>query len=178
MSSAVYARSGTDILVGDEAIDDPAGFLAAPKRMLTGGETVFEVAGRQIAARTVVAAVVSEVLARAGEQHDGQAPCRLVLTHPEGWGPQQTQVLRDAAEQLGFDDERVVLVPEPRAAAAYYTRDAAPTAGTRLVVFDLGAGTLDVAVLVARAAGGFAVVAAGGDNALGGRNFDAAIRRA
>jgi molecular chaperone DnaK (HSP70) len=178
----VYVRSGTEILVGDaawdEAIGDPAGLLLAPKRILTAGETRIEVAGQRVAAHRVVAAVLSAVVARAVDQHNGHDPARLVLTHPENWSQAQLEVLVDAAGQLGFDDERVELVSEPRAAAAYCTRAAgAPVAGGRVVVFDLGAGTLDVAVLATGEGGGFTVVAEGGNSALGGNNFDAAIRR-
>ncbi|NKS56018.1 Hsp70 family protein [Rhodococcus hoagii] len=68
-------------------------------------------------------------------------------------------------------------VSEPRAAAHFYTRSDTIAAGDTIAVFDFGGGTLDIAVLTATDTGGFTVIAARGDNGLGGKNLDAIIRR-
>lgn len=49
--------------------------------------------------------------------------------------------------------------------------------GARIAVFDFGGGTLDIAVLTVTGPNAFQVIAARGDNGLGGKNIDALIQR-
>lgn len=179
MPSAVFVESDRSILVGDVARDraqtNPAAYVPAPKRLV--GQPTTRVAGIEVPVPTLIAAVLHSVIDRATRRHDGQPPQQLILTHPEAWSPQQIQTLLDAASQLGFGPDRVRTISEPRAAAHHYTRNTPLTAGERIAVFDFGGGTLDVAVLAATPRHGFDVVAARGDNRLGGRNLDAVIRQ-
>ncbi|NUS45822.1 MAG: Hsp70 family protein, partial [Mycobacteriaceae bacterium] len=181
MSSSVFVHETGHIDVGAVALNnatgDPAGFVPGPKRWLTAGQVEFTVRDRTMPASRVVAAVLRTALARAQAQHANTPPDRLVLTHPEGWAPHQIRVLVDAAAEVGVPADRVVTVSEPRAAARYYARSAAVENGSRVAVFDFGGGTLDVAVLAAGPDGVFQVIAAQGDNAMGGRNIDAAVRQ-
>jgi len=98
----------------------------------------------------------------------------LILTHPAAWGSRRRAQLRDAAERAGLGRGR--LVPEPVAAATYFAHTMIDefVPGSRLVVYDLGAGTCDITVL-RRSPQGFDVVASGGLNDLGGLDVDAAI---
>ncbi|MER7009626.1 Hsp70 family protein, partial [Dactylosporangium sp. NPDC000555] len=99
-----------------------------------------------------------------------------VLTHPAAWRPDRRRLLADAARLAGLGDPE--LLPEPVAAARYYTAVLGrhvPTGGC-LVVYDLGAGTFDVSV-VRRAADGFSVAAADGLADAGGLDLDAAVVR-
>ncbi len=125
----------------------------------------------------MIAAVLRSVIRRAAVLHDDVPPERVVLTHPEAWSHATVAVLVDAASRAGIDPSTITTVSEPRAAAYYYTRTAPLQPGTALAVFDFGGGTADVAVLRIADSGVFDVVAARGDNALGGKNFDALIRR-
>ncbi|WP_206510934.1 Hsp70 family protein [Rhodococcus sp. BGS-1C] len=179
MSSSVFVEAPDRIAVGDVATDraesNPAAFIPAPKRAI--GLGVVTVDGYTVPAAVPVAAVLDSVIARARAAHGGTAPSKLVLTHPEAWSRREIQVLLDAAAQLGHDPSQVTTVSEPRAAAHYYTRAHTVTPGTKIAVFDFGGGTLDVAVLEANARGSFDVVAARGDNGLGGKNLDAHMRR-
>jgi actin-like ATPase involved in cell morphogenesis len=181
MPSSVFIASPTQIDVGDVALNkaalDPSGFVTAPKRILTIGQSTFHINQFDIPASDIVAAVLRAVLARAQARHAGRLPVGLVLTHPEGWAPGQVRVLVDAAESVGFPPPLARTVSEPQAAAHYYSRSMSLRPGSRIAVFDFGGGTLDVAVLSAGVNGAFEVVAARGDNALGGRNFDATLRR-
>ena len=178
MPSAVFVESAQSILVGDVARDrattNPAAYVPAPKRLV--GQPTALVAGIELPVSALVAAVLRSVVERAVQRHDGRRPEQLILTHPEGWSPQQIHTLIDAAGRLGFGPDRVRTVSEPRAAAHHYTRTTPLHPGQRIAVFDFGGGTLDVAVLAATPRHGFDVVAARGDNRLGGRNLDAAIR--
>ena len=179
MSSAVFVESPHQIAVGDVATNraetNPAAYMPSPKRVI--GQGVVNVNGYAIASSVPVAAVLDSVMARARAAHAGQAPAQLVLTHPEAWSPREIQVLLDAAAQLGLDPSQVTTVSEPRAAAHYYSRSNTLPPGAKIAVFDFGGGTLDIAVLAANDHGTFDVVAARGDNGLGGKNFDAYIRR-
>lgn len=179
MSSAVFVESPDNIAVGDVAADraesNPAGYVPAPKRSV--GQGVVNVNGYDIPTSVPVAAVLESVLARATGAHGGTSPTELVLTHPEGWSQREVQVLLDAAVKIGLDTSRIKTVSEPRAAAHYYSRANTLAPGTKIAVFDFGGGTLDIAVLEANTHGTFDVVAARGDNGLGGKNLDAAVRR-
>ncbi|MDG3016092.1 Hsp70 family protein [Speluncibacter jeojiensis] len=179
MSSSVFVESPDSIVVGDVALNraetNPAAYLAAPKRTISHGMTY--VAGYDIPSSMPVAAVLQSVISRAVAQHDGQMPDWVVLTHPEAWSSREIQVLIDGAHRAGVSPGRIMTVSEPRAAAAWYARSASIPTGARIAVFDFGGGTLDVAVLTASADGTFSVLAARGDNGLGGKNLDAFIRR-
>jgi Hsp70 protein len=180
MSSAVFVDTPDRIAVGDVALNsaerNPASFIPSPKR-LVGQQSVINVNGYSLPAYVLIGAVLRSVLGRAAAAHGGQPPAHLVLTHPEAWSPIQVQVLRDAAAQAGADPHRITTISEPRAAAQHYSRTHAVDPGARIAVFDFGGGTLDVAVLAATGHGTFDVIAARGDNGLGGKNFDALIRR-
>ncbi|GBF17579.1 chaperone protein DnaK [Rhodococcus sp. Br-6] len=179
LPSAVFVESPDAIVVGEVALNraetNPGAFLASPKRVI--GHGMLSLNGYDLDPALPIAAILNAVLARAVAAHDGQPPARLVLTHPEGWSPQEIQVLLSAAGRLGFTGDRVTTVSEPRAAAHFYTRTDTIAAGDTIAVFDFGGGTLDIAVLTATATGGFTVIAARGDNGLGGKNLDAIIRR-
>ena len=178
MSSSVYVESPDDIAVGDVATDkaetNPAGFIPAPKRVIP--QHMFQVNGYDISAARPVAAVLSSVVQRVAREHGNSQPSELVLTHPEAWSTNEINVLLEAASQLGLSAAKITTISEPQAAAHYYSRANALAPGQRIAVFDFGGGTLDIAVLQANESGTFDVVAARGDNSLGGKNFDALIR--
>lgn len=179
MSSSVFVESPQSIEVGDVAFDmaqkNPSGFVMSPKRVVPQGSTF--VNGYDIPASAPVAAVLRSVLHRAMTAHDGQPPDQLVLTHPEAWTEREIDVLLSATKNLGLDPSRITTVSEPRAAAQYYTRAKPLEPGSKIGVFDFGGGTLDVAVLQSTPEGTFNVISAHGDNQIGGKNFDAQIRR-
>ncbi|MEE2034867.1 Hsp70 family protein [Rhodococcus chondri] len=184
MPSAVFVRSTPvrsldDLAVGDAALNAaesvPGVFVPAPKRLI--GRPSVAVHGSPLPAVLPAAAVIHAAYRRALTQHNSIPPARVVLTHPEAWSPDMIAVLIEGAALAGIDPASVVTVSEPRAAVHYYTRTAAPAPGAAVAVFDFGGGTVDEAVLRATASGGFEVVTARGDNSLGGKNFDALIRR-
>lgn len=179
MTSSVYVESPHQIDVGEVAFDkaqkNPSGFLMSPKRTITQGSAY--VNGYDIPASVPVAAVLRSVVDRATKAHNGQPPSELVLTHPEAWTEREIGVLLAAAKQLDFAPTQIKTMSEPRAAAHYYTRAEKLEPGAKIGVFDFGGGTLDVAVLQANDRGSFDVIAANGDNQIGGKNFDSQIRR-
>ncbi|MGJ0118958.1 Hsp70 family protein [Williamsia sp. MIQD14] len=179
MSSGVFVDAPDRIAVGDHAVNEaqrnPAAFIPAPKRLV--GQDSIAVNGHLVGTSLPIGAVLRTVFSRAAAAHAGRMPSHLVLTHPEAWSPAQVRVLLDAAGWAGMNPAAITTISEPRAAAAHYARGTDLAVGATIAVFDFGGGTLDVAVLIRDTDGGFSVIAARGDNGLGGKNFDALIRR-
>lgn len=179
LPSAVFVRADGEILTGDAAQNaaahHPDRFVPAPKRLIS--QPFIRAGGVDMTPSQMIAAVLRSVLRRAAALHNDVPPARVVLTHPEAWSHATVAVLVDAASRAGMDPAAITTVSEPRAAAYHYSRTASLQVGTALAVFDFGGGTADVAVLRVSDSGAFDVVAARGDNALGGKNFDALVRR-
>ncbi|GIJ43781.1 hypothetical protein Val02_06670 [Virgisporangium aliadipatigenens] len=175
LPSGVFRGADGVLLTGTDgaraAVTDPAGYEPHPKRVIDEG-TVW-LGEHEVAVVDLIAAVLRRV---AGDvlRIAGQPPDGVVLTHPAAWAGPRRGVLTEAAARAGLGE--VALVPEPVAAAAFYLtaleRDL--PAGRHLVVYDLGAGTCDVAV-VSRVDGTMAVVAQGGLPDVGGLDLDAAV---
>jgi molecular chaperone DnaK (HSP70) len=150
---------------------DPARFEPHPKRRVD--EPAVLLGDHEIATVDLLAALLSAVARAAVEAVGFLAPA--VLTHPAAWGARRRRLLTDAAARAGWP-AGTVLVPEPVAAARYFTgvlRRPVP-AGASLAVFDFGGGTLDIAV-VRNEGAGFAVTGVGGLAELGGLDLDAAL---
>lgn len=171
MSSAVYAAPDGTLFVGQEAdrqaAVDPSRFEPHPKRRID--ETELLLGATVLRVRDVIRAVLSRAVAEAVRVAGGAAVDQLVLTHPADWGGIRTRVLRQAGNGLA---SRIVLVPEPVAAAVFHAASF-PTGRTSLAVLDLGGGTVDVSVV--RATGnrpGYEVLATRGDPSFGGADID------
>ncbi|MFN9728418.1 Fe-S protein assembly chaperone HscA [Acidovorax sp.] len=93
-----------------------------------------------------------------------------VITVPAYFDDAQRQATKDAARLAGINLLR--LINEPTAAAIAYGLDNA-SEGV-YAVYDLGGGTFDVSIL-RLTLGVFEVIATGGDSALGGDDYDAAL---
>ncbi|MCT2581809.1 Hsp70 family protein [Actinophytocola sp. S1-96] len=177
MPSAVFAADGGRLVAGREALrlarTAPARFEPNPKRRIDEGNLLLGDAVVPVA--TALAAVLGKVVAETGRQLGGSMPDQVRLTHPAQWGSARRAVLLDAARQAGIDTD-LRLVPEPVAAAAHFAsvtgRVLVP--GQALAVYDLGAGTFDVAV-VGAGQQGLTVLAESGLTDLGGRDIDQAL---
>jgi YVTN family beta-propeller protein len=98
----------------------------------------------------------------------------VVLTHPASWKAPRRAVLEAAfaaaaAGLAGIGEPE--FVEEPVAAAHWFARRHPPQPGDCFGVYDLGGGTFDTAVVRATA-DGYEVVKSGGDDLLGGCEFD------
>ena len=93
-----------------------------------------------------------------------------VVTVPAYFDDAQRQATKDAAQLAGLNVLR--LISEPTAAAIAYGLEHGSDG--LYAVYDLGGGTFDISLL-RLTAGVFEVVATGGDSALGGDDFDAAL---
>lgn len=94
-----------------------------------------------------------------------------VITVPAAFGALQCEATARAAQLAGF--EEAPLLQEPIAAAIGYGTDPV-SVNQRWLVFDLGGGTLDIAVVSTRE-GRLNVLEHRGNNLLGGKDIDRAI---
>jgi molecular chaperone HscA len=117
-----------------------------------------------------VSAEILKVLGRRAEQTLGGDLVGVVITVPAYFDDAQRQATKDAARLAGLHVYR--LLNEPTAAAVAYGLDR--EADGVHAIYDLGGGTFDVSILRLNK-GVFEVMATGGDSALGGDDFDAAV---
>jgi molecular chaperone DnaK (HSP70) len=104
---------------------------------------------------------------------EGQRPNRVAVTHPANWGPYRIDIFREAVRAAGVTD--AILVNEPEAAALYYASAGRIADGEIVVVYDLGGGTFDVAILQ-RQGDQFAILGRpDGVERLGGIDFDEVV---
>lgn len=189
--SAVYYHSPDQVLVGHDALAaqerKPLDTLVSVKRLMgkslsdataSGMPYVFEEMGNSVAIVTEhatvtpvkVASHILKHLRTLAQQTLGDDLVGAVITVPAYFDDAQRQATRDAARLAGLNVLR--LLNEPTAAAIAYGLDNG--AEGVYAVYDLGGGTFDLSLL-RLSAGVFEVIATGGDTALGGDDFDAAI---
>ncbi len=172
MPSVVMVEAAGDIVVGRTADDlsgsNPTSTLRAPKNRL-GDQAPVVLDGRPYQVVQLVAALLRTVYDEAVGQMGGP-PSEVRLTHPATWNRPRLNRLIEAATKAGLPNP--ALVPEPVAAALTYATDVGVPDGGHLLVYDLGGGTFDTAVVTSRR-GGFVVEGRpGGDQNIGGELFD------
>jgi actin-like ATPase involved in cell morphogenesis/streptogramin lyase len=173
--TVVASEDGSSLRYGDAAIARAAGSPSSVvrdfKRRLGDSVPVFVASSPYSADRLLAlfAAWVVEVVAT----QLGEPPSRIVVTHPANWTEFQRHLLSTALEQAGMD--RVELLSEPRAAAIDFLATAHLEHGELVLVYDLGGGTFDLALLRRVAHGLEEVGDVAGIERLGGIDFDEAV---
>ncbi len=106
--------------------------------------------------------------------HTGEVPEAMVVTIPASFDMVQSNATKEAGHLAGF--KQVVLLQEPIAASLAYANKekGVDLTNSQWIVYDLGGGTFDVA-LVRIVEGELKVVDHEGDNYLGGADFDELI---
>lgn len=172
-SVVAFGPSG-EVLVGEparrQAVTNPNATFAATKRKI-GSDWSQTVEGHDGDVDAVqVAAHILRKLKADAEAYLSEAVTAAVITVPARFDNAQRTATRKAGELAGLEVLR--LVAEPTAAAFAHGLDR--RSESSVLVFDLGGGTLDVAVLNV-SGGSFEVKATAGDTRLGGIDFDNAI---
>ena len=167
---------------------DPENTIASVKRFM--GRSVRDVAGREklpyhfvdhpgmLGLHTVagekspveVSADILATLRYRAEDTFNEDVFGVVITVPAYFDDAQRQATKDAAQLAGLNVLR--LINEPTAAAIAYGLDNASEG--IYAIYDLGGGTFDISIL-RLTQGVFEVIATGGDSALGGDDYDAAL---
>jgi molecular chaperone DnaK len=120
-----------------------------------------------------ISAMILQKLKQDAEAYLGEAVTQAVITVPAYFSDAQRQATKDAGTIAGLEVMRII--NEPTAAALSYGLDKQDQEQC-ILVFDLGGGTFDVSILQL-GDGIFEVKATGGNNHLGGDDFDDAVLR-
>ncbi len=181
MPSMVFWREGTGghtgrLVLGEEADTlssrAPWSLERTPKRRI--GDEYLLLGEQQVRVTDAIGAILRKAAEEAVSRRGGQAPSVVRLTHPARWGSTSLEKLRQAARSAGFDAPE--FIPEPVAAALHFASERLGV-GEHVAVYDLGGGTFDTAVL-RRTEDSFEVVGApGGNEDLGGEDFDDRLYR-
>lgn len=161
-------------LVGEpakrQAAINPEGTIFAAKRKM-GTDYKFKVYGKEYTPQQISAFILQKIKQDA-EAFLGDKVEEAVITCPAYFDDNQRTATRDAGEIAGLRVLRII--NEPTAACLAYGLD---KLGKRLkiMVFDLGGGTLDVTIMEMGEEGGFMVLSTNGDTQLGGTDMDNAL---
>jgi molecular chaperone DnaK len=159
-------------------IDSPQARLLGAStafRMVGAGDTELKVKvrGGEFTASEVASLIVRHLKERA-QQRFGRTLNRAVMTVPSMATPQLKEAMVRVGRMAGLEVVRVI--PEPVAGALARGIAGAADTGAPRLIFDFGGGTLDLTV-VRRVDKQVQVFVSGGDDALGGDDFDAAFAR-
>lgn len=172
---SVVAFRRNKIMVGDKAREymqrDPNNVVGAFKRKM-GTSELYNIASLEDH-KTPVQLSAQVLKELKNFVHTGENIEAAVITIPASFDTIQSNATKKAGYEAGF--EQVVLLQEPIAASlAYANKDEDAFEEGRWLVYDLGGGTFDVA-LVQIADGEMKVIDNEGDNFLGGADFDKLI---
>jgi molecular chaperone DnaK len=173
--SAVHILRSGRIIVGrrgHSAINtDPENVAIEFKRWIGQKDRkIFPAARRELSAEELSAEVIKSLREDVRRQ-TGASVKAAVITVPAAFGALQCEATARAATIAGL--EEAPLLQEPIAAAIGYGLKP-NSANQRWMVFDLGGGTLDVAVVTTRD-GRLNVLEHRGDNLMGGKDIDQSI---
>ncbi|MFA4824236.1 MAG: molecular chaperone DnaK [Methanoregula sp.] len=170
-SYVAFTQDG-QLLVGEparrQAVSNPEGTVTAAKRKI-GTNHIYKIYGKEYTPQQISAFLLQKIK-RDAEAFLGETVTKAVITVPAYFNDNQRTATKDAGKIAGLDVIR--LVNEPTAASMAYGLDRAGE--YKILVFDLGGGTLDVTIMEF-GGGTFTVLATSGDTQLGGTDMDNAI---
>ncbi len=171
-SYVAFTKEG-DLLVGEpakrQALLNPEGTVYAAKRKM-GSDFKFKVYGKEYTPQQISAFILQKIK-RDAEAFLGETVSEAVITVPAYFDDNQRQATKDAGSIAGLNVKRII--NEPTAASLAYGIDKQGKS-EKILVFDLGGGTLDVTIMDF-GDGVFEVVSTSGDTKLGGTDMDEAI---
>src|SRR3989344_6857835 len=134
-------------------------------------ETIpFERLGESMTPEQVSSEILKSLVEDVTRKYSDFSTLAAVITIPAYFSSLQSEATKRAGELAGF--KQVVLLQEPIAAAMAYGFE--NTKDQNWIVYDLGGGTFDVA-LISSKDGILSVLGHNGDNFLGGKDFDLKI---
>ena len=170
-SVVAFTKNG-ERLVGQvakrQAITNPDHTVSSIKRKM-GSDYKVTIDGKSYTPQEISAMILRKMKSDA-EAYLGQPVDKAVITVPAYFTDAQRQATKDAGKIAGLDVLRII--NEPTAAALAYGVD--KDKDGKIMVFDLGGGTVDVSLLEI-SDGVFEVLATAGNNHLGGDDFDQRI---
>lgn len=170
--SVVDFESPDNVVVGaaakEGAVVFPGRVIESVKRAMGDPDWKTEQHGRSYRAADVAAFVLRKLVGDASI--GGEEIKDVVITCPAYFGLAERQATEQAGRIAGLNVHHIL--PEPTAAAIAHSID--QTQSQTIVVYDLGGGTFDVTVLRVEDES-IDVVCVGGDDRLGGKNWDETI---
>jgi molecular chaperone DnaK len=171
-SYVAFTKDG-QMLIGEparrQAVSNPEGTVTAFKRKM-GTDYKYRIHGKEYTPQELSAFLLRKIKQDA-EAFLGEKVEKAVITVPAYFNDNQRQATKDAGRIAGLEVVRII--NEPTAASLAYGIDKAGKE-QRIMVFDLGGGTLDVTILEF-GGGVFEVKATSGDTQLGGTDMDNAL---
>ena len=168
-SVVAFTKDG-QLLVGEPArrqmISNPEGTVSAAKRKM-GSDFKFYVLGKEYTPQQISAFILQKIK-KDSEAFLGDTVDKAVITVPAYFNDNQRQATKDAGEIAGLQVVRII--NEPTAASLAYGLDKVQK-DLKIMVFDLGGGTLDVTIME-MGGGVFQVKSTSGDTQLGGTDMD------
>ncbi len=173
--SYVAFTKGGELLVGEpakrQAVSNTEGTITAIKRKM-GTDYKVKVYGKEYTPQQISAFILQKIK-RDAEAYLNEPVSKAVITVPAYFNDNQRQATKDAGTIAGLEVVRII--NEPTAAALAYGLDKSEKE-QRILVFDLGGGTLDVTIMEF-AHGVFEVIATSGDTQLGGTDMDETLMK-
>jgi molecular chaperone DnaK len=148
-----------------QAVTNPEGTVTAFKRKM-GTDYKYSLRGKEYRPQELSAFLLQKIKQDA-EAFLGEKVEQAVITVPAYFNDNQRQATKDAGEIAGLEVIRII--NEPTAAALAYGLD--KEGDQKIMVFDLGGGTLDVTIMEL-GGGVFEVKSTSGDTQLGGTDMD------
>ena len=171
--SYVAFTADGQLLVGEparrQAVTNPDGTIKNVKRKMGSSEKVTAL-GKEYTPQQISAFILQKIK-RDAEDFLGDKIDKAVITVPAYFNDNQRQATKDAGAIAGLDVVRII--NEPTAAALAYGLDKSDVE-QKILVFDLGGGTLDVTIMDF-SDGVFEVLSTSGDTQLGGSDMDEAL---
>ena len=173
-SYVAFTQDG-QLLVGEparrQAVTNPNGTIKNVKRKMGTSEKV-KALDKEYTPQQISAFILQKIK-RDAEAYTGETIDKAVITVPAYFDDNQRQATKDAGAIAGLDVVRII--NEPTAAALAYGLDKGKTS-QKILVFDLGGGTLDVTIMDF-SDGVFEVLSTSGDTKLGGSDMDEALTK-
>lgn len=168
--SVVGLTKDGQLIVGEparrQAVTNPQGTVVAAKRKM-GTDYVFKIYDKEYKPQQISAFILQKIK-RDAEAFIGEKIEKAVITVPAYFNDNQRQATKDAGQIAGLDVVRII--NEPTAAALAFGLDKLKQ-DMKIMVFDLGGGTLDVTIME-MGGGVFEVMSTSGDTQLGGTDMD------
>ncbi len=172
---SVVAFSEGQRLVGEparrQAVTNPDKTITGAKRKM-GRDFKYKIEGKDYSPQDISAFILQKIKKDA-EAFLGEPVTKAVITVPAYFDDNQRQATKDAGQIAGL--EVVRLVNEPTAACLAFGINKS-NEEHKILVFDLGGGTLDVTIMDF-GGGIFEVKSTSGDTELGGRDMDDLITK-
>jgi len=169
-SCVAFTKDG-QLLVGEparrQAIANPEGTVFSAKREM-GTNHKYKIFDKEYTPQQISAFILQKIK-KDSELYLGDKVEKAVITVPAYFNDAQRQATKDAGSIAGL--EVIRLVNEPTAASFAYGLDKSKGQEQQVLVFDMGAGTLDVTIMNF-GEGVFEVISTSGDTKLGGTDMD------